>query len=235
MKDIQNQRDSRHIDIHKVGVKDLLYPVVVLDKNGRNQHTVARINMYVRLDHQFKGTHMSRFVEILNRFHTRLNLASCQAMLEEMKARLASEQSHLEITFPYFFASDKKSTTPLPCQCCFTGTLGQKLECALHLSMPLPASQNEVQVTLGLKRFLWLEDFLAPMQEAIITGAASGVKTTGVGITDVESINMEALCHQVGMALCATKGCRWLTVTAKEARGGYQVCTSRHYNAPTIQ
>lgn len=225
MKDIQNQHDSRHIDIHKVGIKDLLYPVALLDKHGRDQQTVARVNMYVRLDHQFKGTHMSRFVEILNRFHKRLSLASCQAMLEEMKARLASEQSHLEITFPYFFFSGKENSTSLPCQCCFTGSLGQELECALQLGMPLPALQGEVQVTLGLERFLWLEDFLAPMKEAVITGAAASGETTGV----------EALCHQIGTALRATKACRWLTVTAQEAQCGYQACASRHYGASLIQ
>jgi len=67
MNDIQNQRDHRRIEINKVGVKNIRYPVTVLDKVKGVQHTVASVNMYVGLPHRFKGTHMSRFVEILNK------------------------------------------------------------------------------------------------------------------------------------------------------------------------
>ena len=75
MPDMQKRPDSRKIPIAKVGVKDITYPVVVMDKNRSLQHTVARVNMYVDLPHQFKGTHMSRFVEILNRHRDKLRPA----------------------------------------------------------------------------------------------------------------------------------------------------------------
>ena len=68
MNDIQNQRDHRRIEINKVGVKNIRYPITVLDKAKGVQHTVASVNMYVDLPHRFKGTHMSRFVEILNQY-----------------------------------------------------------------------------------------------------------------------------------------------------------------------
>jgi hypothetical protein len=74
MKDIQSLHDSRRINIRKVGVKSITYPIIVLDKESKTQQTVARVNMYVNLPHRFKGTHMSRFVEILNRFHGQFNL-----------------------------------------------------------------------------------------------------------------------------------------------------------------
>ena len=64
--DIQSSEDCRRIDIDRVGIKDIRHPVVVRDRSGREQHTVATFNMYVGLPHRFKGTHMSRFVEILN-------------------------------------------------------------------------------------------------------------------------------------------------------------------------
>ena len=76
MPDMQKRPDSRRIPIAKVGVKDISYPIVVMDKNHSLQHTVARINMYVDLPHHFKGTHMSRFVEILNRHREQIGLDS---------------------------------------------------------------------------------------------------------------------------------------------------------------
>ena len=102
MKDIQSSADFRRIDIRKVGVKTLTYPIMVLDKANRTQSTVARINMYVNLPHQFKGTHMSRFVEILNQFHGAFNLKTFRLILEEMKRRLDAQAAHLQMDFPYF-------------------------------------------------------------------------------------------------------------------------------------
>ena len=91
MKDIQSSADSRRIDIRKVGVKTITYPITVLDKANRTQSTIAKVNMYVNLPHQFKGTHMSRFVEILNRFHGDFKLKTYRLILEEMKSRLDAE------------------------------------------------------------------------------------------------------------------------------------------------
>jgi GTP cyclohydrolase I len=68
MSDVQNTRDYRNIDINKAGVKSIKYPITVLDKKNKTQHTIATINMYVDLPYHFKGTHMSRFVEIINRY-----------------------------------------------------------------------------------------------------------------------------------------------------------------------
>ena len=84
MKDIQNQSDDRRIDIKKVGVKTITYPVTVLDKAQASQKTVATINMYVNLPHQFKGTHMSRFIEILNHYHGKIDIRQFHLILEEM-------------------------------------------------------------------------------------------------------------------------------------------------------
>ena len=85
MKDIQSLSDSRRINIKKVGVKTVSYPITVLDKAQNCQHTIATANMYVNLPHEFKGTHMSRFVEILNEFHGEINIQSFHRILEKMK------------------------------------------------------------------------------------------------------------------------------------------------------
>ena len=88
MNDIQNQADHRKIEINKVGVKNIRYPITVLDKAKGVQHTVANVNMYVDLPHQFKGTHMSRFIEILNKFKGDISIKNFSNILTEMKQRL---------------------------------------------------------------------------------------------------------------------------------------------------
>ncbi len=100
--DVQNSADSRQIAINKVGIKAMRHPVRVSDKNGGVQHTVAVFNMYVGLPHNFKGTHMSRFVEILNGNEREISVESFEPMLREMVRRLEAETGHIEMTFPYF-------------------------------------------------------------------------------------------------------------------------------------
>ena len=100
--DIQNSKDTRHIPIDKVGIKDIRHPIVIRDRNGGEQHTVARFNMYVNLPHNFKGTHMSRFVEILNQHEYEITVKSFKFMIEEMTGLLNAQSGHIEMTFPYF-------------------------------------------------------------------------------------------------------------------------------------
>ena len=110
MEDIQNHRDDRNIDIDQVGVKGIRYPITVLDKNLGEQQTIAKINMYVNLPRHYKGTHMSRFVEILNEHSRRISLQSFPEIMEEMKKRLNAESAHMEITFPYFIKKEAPVT-----------------------------------------------------------------------------------------------------------------------------
>ncbi len=102
MKDIQSQFDYRNIPIDKVGIKDLKYPITVLDRRNKLQHTVASINMYVDLPHNYKGTHMSRFVEMLHLFRPEVSLKKISVILEEMKEYLNAASSNIEVTFQYF-------------------------------------------------------------------------------------------------------------------------------------
>ena len=100
--DNQSSKDTRHISIDKVGIKDIKHPVVVKDRSGREQHTVANFNMYVNLPDQYKGTHMSRFVEILNNHEYEITVKSFKRMIEEMTELLNAESGNVEMTFPYF-------------------------------------------------------------------------------------------------------------------------------------
>jgi len=100
--DVQASPDTRRIAIDKVGIKDIRHPVRVRDREGRDQHTVATFNMSVYLPHDFKGTHMSRFVQVLNNHEREISVESFLDMLVEMSARLESEAGHIEMRFPFF-------------------------------------------------------------------------------------------------------------------------------------
>src|SRR3954466_1883259 len=100
--DVQGSADSRQLAIDKVGIKAIRHPMQTKERSGSVQHTVASFNMYVGLPHQFKGTHMSRFVEILNAHEREITVDSFQLMLKEMMAKLESAEGRIEMSFPYF-------------------------------------------------------------------------------------------------------------------------------------
>ncbi|MBO68295.1 MAG: GTP cyclohydrolase I FolE2 [Acidiferrobacteraceae bacterium] len=100
--DVQSAPDTRNLTIDKVGVKDLRHPIRVKDRSGYEQHTVAIFNMYVELPHNFKGTHMSRFVEILSQHERETSVQSFRAMLKEVTTHLDAEKCRIEMTFPFF-------------------------------------------------------------------------------------------------------------------------------------
>jgi len=100
--DVQGSEDTRRIPINKVGIKDIYHPVRIKERSGAEQHTVANFNMYVNLPHNFKGTHMSRFVEILNNHEREISVKSFRDMMSELTERLDAESGHIEMSFPYF-------------------------------------------------------------------------------------------------------------------------------------
>ncbi len=102
IEDVQNRADTRQIAINKVGIKDIRHPVRIKDRSEGEQHTIATFNMYVDLPHNFKGTHMSRFVEILNHHEREITVHSFKDMLSEMTEKLEAGSGHIEMNFPYF-------------------------------------------------------------------------------------------------------------------------------------
>jgi len=101
VEDVQARADTRQLPIDRVGIKDIRHPVRVKDRSAGEQHTIAKFNMYVSLPHNFKGTHMSRFVEILHG-EREISVESFRAMLRTMTDRLEAETGHIEMSFPFF-------------------------------------------------------------------------------------------------------------------------------------
>ncbi len=182
MKDVQNMHDSRNIEIDKVGVRRVKYPIVVLDKANGSQHTIAEISMYVSLPHEFKGTHMSRFVEILHAHKNMINMRDFPGVLREMKGRLKAKTAHMEVRFPYFIRKDAPvSGAPgyLEYMCGFAGHMdgeNKMRDFTVSVSVPVttlcPCSKEisdygahnqrgVVTVSVQFKRFFWIEDLIA--------------------------------------------------------------------------
>src|SRR5678809_908954 len=100
--DVQATPDTRRLAIDRVGIKSIRHPVKIQERAGGIQHTIAHFNMYVGLPHHFKGTHMSRFVEILNAHEREITVDTFQVMLQEMMEKLEAQEGRIEMSFPYF-------------------------------------------------------------------------------------------------------------------------------------
>jgi len=181
--DIRDTGDSRRIAIDKVGVRGLSYPVVLLDKAHRKQHTVARINMYVSLPHDFRGTHMGRFVEVLNRHHREIDIHKLGTILRDVKTQLEAESAHLEMDFPYFIEKRAPVTGAeglMDYRCRIRADLTGHFRLRLGVRVPIttlcPCSKEmlgtgghnqraEIEVTVEPEGFLWLEDLVRLVED----------------------------------------------------------------------
>lgn len=122
--DVQSRPDERGIALDRAGVSGLRYPITVLDKADGRQETVAEVSMSVSLPHHFKGTHMSRFIEILNSHRGEITMRTLPIILKELKVRLNAETAHIEVKFPYFIEREApvtKSKALMDYQCAFIG------------------------------------------------------------------------------------------------------------------
>ena len=194
MEDIQDHKDHRNIDIDQVGVKGIRYPITVLDKNMGEQQTVAEINMYVSLPRYYKGTHMSRFVEILHEHSRRISLHNFSEILEEMKRRLNAESAHMEITFPYFInkaAPVSGSEGLMEYRCIFKGSLNNGSDLVTMIHVPIstlcPCSREisdygahnqrgQVRLQVRLRKFVWIEDLIQLVEESASSDVYSVLK-----------------------------------------------------------
>jgi len=184
-RDVQNQLDHRQIPINRVGVKDVHYPIIVLDKTNKTQPTVARVNMFVNLPHQFKGTHMSRFIEILNQHRGRISLHNFHQILDDLIKSLEAKEARVEMEFPYFIrkqapVSGEESLMEYLCQYIGERKDGKE-EFFVGIAVPVltlcPCSKEmcersahnqrgKVTVTLKYKKFFWIEDIVELIEQS---------------------------------------------------------------------
>ena len=195
MIDIQNQTDHRRVEINKVGVKNIEYPITVLDKRNKVQHTVGKVNMYVNLPQHFKGTHMSRFIEILNEYRGTINIKAIAKILNKMKEKLNAESAYMEVEFPYFIEkrapiSRAKSLMGYTCQFLASLTSGHHslvvgvrvpvttlCPCSKEISNKGAHNQRSlVSVKVTFRRFFWLEDLIRMVENSASSAVFSLLK-----------------------------------------------------------
>lgn len=179
LEDVQGELDQRKIDIDKVGIKDILHPVKVANRSGGSQSTVATFNMYVGLPHNFKGTHMSRFVEVLNAHEFAITVGSFQTMTRQMVERLDAENGHIEMSFPFFVEKSAPISGVkglLDYHATLIGEIKDGVESQfMRLLIPVttlcPCSKKisergahnqrgHVTVTVKAKEFIWMEELI---------------------------------------------------------------------------
>ena len=184
MIDVQSQLDDRKIAIDKVGVKNIRYPVTVLDRANGSQHTVAAVNLFVDLPHQYKGTHMSRFIELLSEY-PHISPKNVPEILEAMKQKLHARSAHLEVEFPYFIS--KKAPVSgasglMEYGVTFRGSMnGGGLDLVVEVKVPVTtlcpcskeisesgAHNQRGMVTLAVrsKKFHWIEELIELVEQS---------------------------------------------------------------------
>jgi GTP cyclohydrolase IB len=176
--DVQSQRDERKVTIDRVGVRNICYPIVVEDRANLQQQTVADIAMYVELQDKERGTHMSRFLEVLNKYHKEDLIDNLESFLIELRKSLGSQTSFIVIDFPYFMektAPVSKSKSLLAYNCHFQASLSDHYTLVIGVNVPIttlcPCSKeiseygahnqrSYVNIQVTLREFVWLEELI---------------------------------------------------------------------------
>jgi len=239
MKDIQSQPDFRKIPIDKVGIKNLRYPVTVRDRRDGFQHTIAVINMYVDLPHNNKGTHMSRFVELLHLLHPDVSLQKFSVILENMKKHLNAASAHLEMTFPYFIEKTAPvSISPglMDYTCSIRGSsdpdgrVDLVSEVVVPISSVCPCSmeisdhgahnqRGEVKLCTRFKKFIWMEDMIELVESSASCDVFSVLKRVDEkSVTERAFANpkfVEDIVRDVAKKLKADDNITWYSVSAE--------------------
>jgi GTP cyclohydrolase I len=229
-----------------VGVKDITYPVMVLDKAKRLQRTVANFNMYVNLPHRFKGTHMSRFIEILNQFHGEFDIKNLRLILEEIKSRLDAESAHLEIDFPYFVKQKPAHTNAIGIgeyRCKMHGVLDEDYKLVLQINVPIspplhaqnggglprsPGHWGNAVISIQYRDFIWIEDVIQMVEDVIGQSHYSGAhkeldKFPQTDHLSAESLlSVEKIAKAVGRKFSANSDILHFTVTVENLSEGYK-------------
>ncbi|MCR5698356.1 MAG: GTP cyclohydrolase FolE2 [Treponemataceae bacterium] len=195
MRDIQNENDIRNIPLQKVGVKNVKYPIVVLDKVHGKQQTSATVDLFVNLPHNYKGTHMSRFIEVFHKYHQNLSMTHFLEMLDEMRKKLNAEKSFCSITFPYFIekkAPVSESPAVMQYVCSYEACSSEDgsdfyvtIEVPIATLCPCSKAISEygahnqrglVKVKVLYTEFFWIEDVISMIESCASTPLYSLLK-----------------------------------------------------------
>lgn len=185
MVDVQSMKDERRIPIQKVGVKGVRYPIILKDKRAHIQHTNAVVNLYADLPHDFKGTHMSRFIKVFEEYRSDLSMPRFLNMLQKLCQELKAETAYSDLHFPYFIekkapVSGQVSTMSYDCSYeakvsgkAHSFVVGVKVPvqtvCPCSKAISAYGAHNQrglVTLKVALGPFFWIEDLVAMVEES---------------------------------------------------------------------
>ena len=189
MIDVQSEEDTRAVPLQKVGVKGVKYPVTVLDKTSKKQQTTATVDLFVNLPHNYKGTHMSRFIEVFHKYHEDISMHHFLDMLEEMRTKLSAQKAFGKIEFPYFIEKKAPVTQAagiMQYKCSYEGEVGEDENRRFYVSIQVPVAtlcpcskaiseygahnqRGNVSVRLLYKDFFWIEDIISMIESCAST------------------------------------------------------------------
>jgi GTP cyclohydrolase I len=239
MIDIQSQRDDRNIPIDKVGIKNLRYPITVRDRRNGRQHTVASINMYVDLPGKYKGTHMSRFVELLHIIRPEISLDKFAHILEQMKEHLDAASAHIEISFPYFIeknapVSESPGLLDYSCKLIGVSDSSGRIDIVSEVIVPIssvcPCSKEisevgahnqrgEVRLRTRFKRFIWIEDMIELVEGCASCEVYSVLKRVDEKCVTERGYNnpkfVEDVVRDIAAKLLRDRNITWFSVSAE--------------------
>jgi GTP cyclohydrolase I len=237
--DVQMRPDLRRIKIDQVGVKDILYPIDVKDRENGSQRTVASVNMFVDLPHNHKGTHMSRFIEILSKHRKSISTSTLPPILSDMRHRLQAKTAHLELSFPYFIAKAAPVSGEVALMeygCVLTGSQAENGVSDLKISVRVPVTtlcpcskeisafgahnqRGLVTVTVRSRHFFWMEDLIKLVEGSGSSEVFSLLKRTDEKfVTETAYDNprfVEDVVREVALRLRADQNFTWFSVAAE--------------------
>ncbi|MBD3170820.1 MAG: GTP cyclohydrolase I FolE2 [candidate division Zixibacteria bacterium] len=239
MIDIQSMRDNRNIDIDRVGIKNIKYPITVGDRNNGHQHTIADVNMYVDLPRQFKGTHMSRFVEALNIYRGEIDISKFEEMLRFIKKKLKADKAHLEFYFPFFISKKAPVTGSegmIDYRCSFRGAINGDDEIDLVIGIEAPVTslcpcskeisdygahnqRSIISLSYRSNEFIWIEDIIEMVESCASSEIYSLLKRQDEKYVTEKAYDnpafVEDIVRNVTVKMMEDKRILWFTVESE--------------------
>jgi GTP cyclohydrolase I len=236
--DKQSERDHRELPIDKVGVRGLRFPIQIRDKAHSLQNTVATVGLFVDLPKEFKGTHMSRFIEVLNAHGNIVHVENITDILYAMQKKLNAATSHLEMEFPFFLEKNAPvsgMTSVMDYTARFDATAtGKEIDFVLtvkaNVTTLCPCSKaisrhgahnqrGEVTVRIRSTKAIWIEDLIAIIESSASSELYSLLKRQDEkAVTERAYENpvfVEDLVRNVALKLKAHRDVTWYKVEAE--------------------
>lgn len=235
--DIQSLPDYRNIPLDRVGVKNLRWPLTVQDRARGSQTTVATVNLFVNLPHQFRGTHMSRFVEVLNEYRQVEWINHTGEILQKIRELLQAGEAHMEVEFDYFIekkAPVSKIPSLMSYTCGFLASYRNGEDFVLVATVPVmtlcPCSREisavgahnqrcMVTVQVRYTGMVWIEDLVDLVEQSSSGGLYSILKRPDEKFVTEYAYNnpmfVEDVVRETAMRLDAMEQITWYTIEAE--------------------